>query len=39
MAKQILGILRSQIETKKMFSLATVLATLQSCGLSMENQN
>jgi len=36
-AKQILGIPRSQIETKKVFSLARVLITLQQSCLQVEN--
>ncbi len=37
LAKQILGIPRSQIETKKVFSLARVLITLQRCQLQVIN--
>jgi hypothetical protein len=37
MAKQIFGIPRSQIETKRVFNLARILTTLQRCHLHVEN--
>jgi len=37
LAKQILGILRSQIEIEHVFSLTNVLTTLQHCHLQVEN--
>jgi hypothetical protein len=37
LAKQILGIPRSQIETKRVFSLVIVLIILQRCQLQVEN--
>lgn len=37
LAKQMLGILGFQVETKRMFSLASVLKTLRCCHLQVEN--
>jgi hypothetical protein len=39
LAKQILGILGSQIEIERVFSLASVLTTLRHCHLQMENMD
>lgn len=37
LAKQILGIVGSQIETERLFSIAGVLTTLQGCDLQTDN--